>query len=100
MGTASIWAARVAAWRASGQSARQFCEGKDFSAAALRTWGSKLGRVAPPAREVRIAKVVPAGALVDETPIVLEAGGVRVAVRRGFDAEALGAVLDVLRSRA
>jgi hypothetical protein len=110
MTTEQKWTARVEAWRASGQTARQFAEGKEYSAGGLRHWAYRLrqaseaaavvetkpqGEVAP--KEVRIARVVRGPAVTEaETPIMLEVGGVRVGVRRGFDRGALREVLDVL----
>jgi hypothetical protein len=99
--TETKWAARVEDWRASGETARAFCEGKDFSRGGLRYWSSRLRKVAPPAArngEVRLARVVRGqAALADaETPVVIEVGRARVGVRRGFDAATLRVVLDVL----
>jgi hypothetical protein len=104
----------VEAWRTSGKSAKGFAEGKDYSASGLRYWAWRLrqtrGESAPAVdakgstsvsspKEVRIARVLraPAPAAAEaETPIMLEVGGVRVGVRRGFDREALREILDVL----
>ena len=49
---------------------------------------------------MRIARVVraPEGAV--DTPIVVELGGARVGVRRGFDRETLRALFEVLRDGA
>ena len=97
----SKWAARITAWRASGQTAGRFCADKDYSEGSLRYWASKLRDVDPVRTEVRIAKVVPATMPADaETPIVLEVAGVRVALRRGFDRQVLRDVLDALGSRS
>ncbi len=95
-----MWAARVAEWRASGETAPTFCKGKDFSPGGLRYWASRLRKpgdgVAP--KEVRIAQVVrtPQPAPAAETPILIEVGAVRLGLRRGFDPEVLRAVLYVL----
>jgi len=105
MTTEAKWSARVEAWRGSGLSARAFCEGKEYTASGLRYWSSRLGRgqgeretrseAAP--REVRIARLVRAPVAAEaETPIVIEMGGARVGVRRGFDRGALREILDVL----
>ena len=100
METDAKWASRVAAWRASGLTAPQFCAGKDFKAGGLRYWASRLKRTRPAtARDVRIAKVVAPGTIESDTPIILELGGVRVAVRRGFDRDVLQQVIDVLGGR-
>jgi hypothetical protein len=95
--TQAKWAARVAAWRSSGQTAAAFCSGKEFSPSGLRYWSSRLGR-AEDSGEVRMARVVRAVPELPPipSPIVVEVGCARVAVQRGFDPEALRAVLAVL----
>jgi hypothetical protein len=95
--TEAKWAARVAAWRSSGETAPRFCKGKEFSPGGLRYWSSRLGKDAA-VGEVRMARVVREISAPEpvESPIVVETGGVRVAVRRGFDREALRAVLSLL----
>jgi hypothetical protein len=103
MSTDSKWAARVAAWRASGLSAARFCAGKDFSEGTLRYWASRLRPTEPPSQpDVRIAKVVrPSAATIEaDTPVVLEMGGVRIALRRGFDRDVLRDVLAALGGQA
>ena len=122
--TESKWAGRVAAWRASGQTAPEFCEGKDFKPGGLRYWASQLrkgkdvtptrderaarvpqaaqppavAKEAAPPEQVRLARVVRARrpAPAPETAVVIEVGATRLAVRRGFDREVLRAVLDVV----
>jgi hypothetical protein len=98
--TESTWTTRVADWRASGQKAPTFCKGKGFTPSGLRYWASRLTKSgqAAPAKEVRLARVVraPRTAEAGESPILIEIGSARVGVRRGFDAETLRAVLDVL----
>jgi hypothetical protein len=81
------WAGRVAGWRASGLTVPAFAAGKDFSSGARRYWASRLRRKqADASSEVRIAWVVAPGSLVEsDTPDILEVGGVRLALRRGFD---------------
>jgi transposase len=95
--TQAKWAARVAAWRTSGQTAPEFCQGKEFSPGGLRYWSSRLGR-GDVGGEVRMARVIRAAPVLEPrvSPIVVEVGGARVAVPRGFDPEALRAVLAVL----
>ena len=92
----------MAAWRSSGLSAARFCADKDFSEGTLRYWASRL-RSAEPASppDVRIAKVVrPSTTVEADTPVVLEVGGVRIALRRGFDRDVLRDVLAALGGRA
>lgn len=108
MANAVTWTKRVAAWRASGLTAPRFCEGRDFAVGTLRWWASRLGRghvpgsaadaVFPLARVVRrrdTGRVRGAGA-----GVVIELGGMRVAVDEGFDRASLHAVLDVLAERS
>lgn len=118
MSNQALWAERVAAWQASGVSSYAFAEGRGFTAGGLRYWAHRLrreGADARPKRSVRLARVLRSaapessagsGAMVsvrptaasasDETPVVLEVGGARVAVRRGFDRVTLAAVLEVV----
>lgn len=96
--TAAKWAERVRGWRASGASAASFAAGQGFAASTLRWWDSKLTQAAKPpvamARVVRSAAGKPAAAAeVAASPnaptLTLEVEGVRIVVRRGFDAELL-----------
>jgi hypothetical protein len=105
MTTEAKWTARVTAWRASGQTARVFCDGKEYTANGLRYWSSRLRKLhvevaaggKAEATEIRIARLVRVPAVVEhETPIVIEVGSVRVGVRRGFDRGALHEVLEAL----
>ena len=104
MDTREKWAERVAAWRASGETAPAFCEGKEYAPSTLRFWASRLGslqrREATP--DIRIARVTrstaPAVAEVD-SPVVVELGRARVGVRRGFDPDVLRAVIELLDGR-
>jgi hypothetical protein len=102
MDTREKWAERVAAWRASGETAPAFCEGKDYAPSTLRFWASRLGslqrREATP--DIRIARVTRAPAVAEvDSPIVVELGRARVGVRRGFDPDVLRAVIEVLDGR-
>jgi len=113
MADRETWAQRVAEWRASGESARAFCVGRDFSAGGLRNAAHQIDQAVraraalvavPTARVVRVAapEAGPARApalAAAESPILLEAFGVRVAVSRGFDRATLAGVLDVLATR-
>jgi len=106
MADRATWVKRVGAWRASGQTAARFCEGRDFSVGSLRFWSSRLGRSSPETVQpaIRMARVVRRTTAVRARDaaggsIVLELGGARVAIGAGFDRDALVAVLDVLESR-
>jgi hypothetical protein len=96
MTTEEKWKERVDGWRASGQTAAEYSEGKPFKAGGLRYWSSRLGRAR--ADRIRIARVVRTSEAVlkVDTPIVIEVGALRLAVRRGVDQEALRVVLGVL----
>jgi hypothetical protein len=97
---AAAWAARVSAWRASGESARDYAARIGFAAATLRWWSSELGR-----RGVAVAEAPPKLTLarvelksshagrVGGSGVHLSVGGLRVDVDRGFDAATLRAVL-------
>ncbi len=115
MSDRKTWEQRVAAWRASGQSARGFVEGRDYSVHMLRYWASRVEKEAAapsPDAAVRLARVVvtpgePAQALkatprpvaADAAPaaLVLELGGVRMHIFAGVESTTLRTVLEVLR---
>lgn len=115
MTTEAKWSARVQAWRMSGLTARAFCEGKEYTASGLRYWASRLRQVQGEAgasagsakdseapqgvapKGMRIARLVRTPVAAEpESPIVIEVGGARLGVRRGFDRGTLREVLDVL----
>lgn len=104
------WEQRVAAWRASGQSAQKFAEGRDYTVHMLRYWAGRVKEeeAAPSEESIRLARVVRAPKDVAPQPkeaarqptgvvLVLEIGGVRVQVPVGFERATLRAVLEVLR---
>ena len=100
MATERKWAERVRAWRASGQDAGAFVEGKGYAASTLRFWSSRLG----PQESVRIVPLVarPSGASRSATSarpssLVVEVGGARLHVALGFDPALLA---DVVRALA
>ena len=116
MSRRAVWIKRVQAWKASGRSAAEFCQGKSFAEGTLRWWGSRLKRLADeeaeaeaadtargPA-EVRLARVVrsPGQAVADEhragEVVVIESvrHAMRIAVSRGTDRETLAMVVEVL----
>jgi hypothetical protein len=102
-----MWAKRVAEWRASGVTAAEYCSANGLSLSRLRYWAYKRGgsEVSAGGRErvtfaPRLARVV----ATRERPstgsagdgVVVEVGGARVHVRRGFDRAVLAEVVDVL----
>jgi len=116
MSRRAVWVKRVQAWKASGRSAAEFCQGKSFAEGTLRWWVSRLKRLADEeaeagapdtaegAAEVRLARVVrsPGQAVSDERSagevVVIESvrHAMRIAVSRGTDRETLAMVVEVL----
>ena len=96
-------------WRASGLSARAYCEGRDFRAGTLYQWSHLLkcrALMAPVATEqkrrpVRFARVERTAAPRVASPpagpsMTIELGGARVVVPAGFDTATVRVVLDSL----
>lgn len=115
MSRRDVWVKRVRAWKASGRSAAEFCQGKSFAEGTLRWWVSRLKRLddeeaeatadaAQGAAEVRLARVIrsPGEAGTDERSrgevVVIESlrHAMRIAVTRGADRETLAMVVEVL----
>lgn len=102
---------RIGEWTRSGQSAAEFAEGKPFTSGTL-TWAasrlrngagsSSKGHASRPRaarqRKIQMAEVVrrPSRAAAAES-LVLEMGGARILVQRGFDQLLLRDVLAALR---
>jgi hypothetical protein len=99
--TETKWSERVREWKASGRSAKEYAEGREFKASTLVYWASCLrtGGGAPRARKrephVRMVRVVPRAVRVNDT-IVIAIGAARVAVRAGFDPALLRQVVRAL----
>jgi hypothetical protein len=104
MAKAAEWSERVADWRASGLTAKEYCEGREYSAQNLLYWSSTLRRKGSaerrPDREVTMARVI---RRVDAEPspktpasIVVRTRTARVEVRPGADAATLALVLTAL----
>jgi transposase len=98
MSNQSEWPARVADWRASGKSAREFCTDKDYSVTTLYWWASRLkrdGQPKPRRSPMQLARVV--RKTPDEAskhaPIILQIGPVRLEIGRGADQTTLSKVL-------
>ena len=106
--TKAIWRSRVAAWRASGETAEEFSAGQGFAVGTLRWWSSRLGREGAPASVassgIRLAKVMrstePAAAVAPRgrSAIIIEMhdARVRVLVEAGVDRETLSTVLELV----
>lgn len=100
--TVETWKKRVASWRASGQTADEFSEGRAWSPKTLRWWSSRLGRDAVMSGRpvVRIAQLVRSPAA-ERGAVIVEAldARVRVTVEPGAPADTVAAVLGILVAR-
>ena len=110
--TEAMWAERIEEWTRSGQSAAEFAEGKPYTSGTLM-WaasrlrkGSRAGGKRDATRQrtrrqptIQLAEVVqrPPSRAVAAESLVLEIGGARVAVQRGFDRALLRDVVSALR---
>lgn len=103
--TVETWKKRVASWRASGQTAEEFSEGRPWSPKTLRWWSSRLGRktAAPAVPVVRVAQLVRASAPVDRErdrggSIVVEVldARLRITIEVGAERDTVAAVLGAL----
>ena len=92
--SAAEWTERVAAWRASGQSASEFAAGKEYTEKLLRWWSSELSRREEKRPRVRMARVVRAS---QKEALVIAVGAARIEVRAGFDRALLRDVVAALR---
>jgi hypothetical protein len=88
----------VAAWRASGLSAWKYCDKYGVAQASLQRWAAQVGAVAdkPPAGFVRLE--LPTARTT--AGLVVEIGGARVLVGRGFDSELLRQLVVALSGEA
>jgi hypothetical protein len=113
MSRRAVWVKRVQAWKASGRSAAEFCQGKNFAEGTLRWWVSRLKRLedeeadantAQGPAEIRLARVVRSpghavtGAHSAGEVVVIESlrHAMRIAVNRDTDRETLAMVVEVL----
>lgn len=102
--TVDTWKKRVASWRASGQTAEEFSEGRPWSPKTLRWWSSRLGRrpeAAAPVPVVRVAQLVRSSAPVDRErggTIVVEAldARLRITIDVGAERDTVAVVLGAL----
>jgi len=102
--TQAKWSTRVTEWRASGQRAEQFAEGKGFKGSTLRWWATRLGQAgreaasdpSPPAAPIAFARVLRAEVSASRSPLTLVVGAARIELLRGFDAELLREVITAL----
>jgi len=115
MANDKVWGERVAAWRASGLTAKEFAAGQPFSAQQIWNWSYRLRRArsAPPApvtvarpdahavkKCVRLARVVRVAASAPPASpalgLVVEWHGARIAVPPAFDRATFSTVLDAI----
>lgn len=102
---------RIEEWTRSGQSAAEFAEGKPFTSGTLMWAASRLRKGAggngkqresrqrrSPKRKIQLAEVIRRPAQTASTEkLVLEVGGARVSVARGFDRSLLRDIVIALR---
>jgi hypothetical protein len=97
----AVWAERVAEFRRSGKTVPAFVEGRGFKASALKYWMKKLP--AAPTRPVALARIIRPGVGGSSSSanagVELVIGEVRIAVRRGFDAELVRELVAALTER-
>jgi hypothetical protein len=99
MTTKAEWTKRVEAWRASGKTLREFCEGREYNAKSLQWWGWRLrGEREQQDRKVRFARVVRKGGgpQVSQAGIVVYVGKARIELGARADRAALTMVLEAL----
>jgi uncharacterized caspase-like protein len=120
--TESKWAERVKEWKASGQTAKAFAQGRDFKASTLTYWAYRVRRiggrpVAPATRQepatglattpqVRMVRVRPTrvrrksrtavGARSTGATMVIAIGAARIEVRSDFDRALLAQVVEAI----
>ncbi len=98
-----MWSKRVAAWRASGETAAEFSARKGLVTNTLRHWSWRLRRETVAAPVVRMAQLVRSPAVTEQgrSPIVIEiiAAHVRITVQAGVDRETLATVVAVVDAR-
>ena len=91
------WVQRVAAWRASGESAERHAADKGYAPGTLKWWARQVG----PSGGPRFVRVVPAAdkgptPATGDSGLWVEVGAARVRISRGFDATLLREVMAAL----
>ena len=111
MADVEAWSKRVAEWRASGLTAKEFCAKHDLRLSGLRYWTYRL-RAAEKAPEASRVRLVPVTVRAEDEPppiphvepgnpaLTVELGAARVVVPAGVDRATLKMVLDVLGEHA
>jgi hypothetical protein len=106
MADAATWRNRVAAWRASGQTAAEYSKQHGLTLSSLQRWSHRLRREAPDppaaAAAIRLARVERVAVSSEPTApatvpgVVVEISGARVRVERGADSATVAMVLAAL----
>jgi hypothetical protein len=105
MSKAAEWSVRVAEWRASGLTSKEFCKEREYSAQHLLYWSSTLKRKSGearqrPGRDVALARVVRRdqreSAVTTGAEIIVRTKRALVEVRPGVDRGTLAAVFEAL----
>ncbi len=115
--TKSTWRTRIANWRASGKTAKEFSKDQGFEPSTLRWWSSRLGdeitlsamASPPPAPMVRLARVLRARPADGPPPVISTGRGAiivemldaraRIVIENGAERDTLAMVLDLVEAR-
>ena len=107
MADVEAWSKRLAEWRASGLTAKEFCAKHDLRLSGLRYWTYRL-RAAEKASKPSAVRLVPVTVKPQDAPpptlqveppksaVTIELGAARIMVPAGVDRATLKLVLDVL----
>jgi hypothetical protein len=106
MTKSEAWRERVAAWRASGKSAAEFCSGQEFTAKSLQWWAWHFGAKKPKKRaatssKLKFARVIAKPDVVrsrSDASVVVLVGGARLEIGSGADRALVSMVLESLRA--
>lgn len=105
MTKSEVWRERVAAWRASGKSAAEFCSGQEFTAKSLQWWAWHFGTKRPRKRAATpkpgFARVIAKPDVVksrSDASVVVLVGGARIEIGSGADRGVVSMVLESLRA--
>jgi hypothetical protein len=111
MADAEAWSKRVAEWRASGLTAKEFCAKHDLPVSGLRNWTYRV-RAAEKTSEPSAVRLVPVTVRPADAPVsaprvepaklalTVELGAARIVVPAGVDRATLEMVLDALAEHA
>jgi len=102
------WARHVRAWRASGETASEYCEDRGLKLGSLRYWSTRLGRDLGPVEDesdgvgggLRLARVEVGDGSVRGSGVRMRVGTITVELERGFDLVTLQQVVEALHAAA